>query len=89
MPRVVKLDIFIAEQIGNKPVTEIPGIGQILGSKLSKAGFDTASSVLGQFLLFKMNKDYFCDWMIEICQAKPYIAETCWWSLYQWCENFL
>ncbi|XP_016989120.1 barrier-to-autointegration factor-like [Drosophila rhopaloa] len=84
-----KLKNFISEPIRDKPVTKLPGIGVTLGSKLADAGFGSASSVLGQFLLFKMDREYFCDWMHEICQANNYQAEECWNCLIIWCYTYL
>ncbi|KAI8040642.1 barrier-to-autointegration factor-like [Drosophila gunungcola] len=87
--RNIKLVNFITEPIRDKPVTELPGIGVTLGYKLTDAGFGRASSVLGQFLLFDMDKEYFCDWMFEICQANTRQANECWHCLLKWCDAFL
>lgn len=34
---------FVAEPIGDKPVTELAGVGEVLGERLSQAGFDKVS----------------------------------------------
>jgi hypothetical protein len=31
---------FIAEPMGDKPVTDLAGVGEVLGKRLSSAGFD-------------------------------------------------
>lgn len=38
---------FVAEPMGEKPVTDLAGIGEILGKRLTESGFD------------KVNKNYF------------------------------
>ena len=54
---------FVAEPMGEKPVTDLAGIGEVLGKRLVSKGFDQAYVVLGQFLLLKKNKDLFIDWI--------------------------
>ena len=54
---------FVAEPMGKKPVSDLAGIGQVLGKRLESKGFDKASVVLGQFLLLKKNKDRFVVWL--------------------------
>lgn len=31
---------FVAEPMGNKPVTDLAGVGEVLGSRLEGLGFD-------------------------------------------------
>ena len=54
---------FVAEPMGEKTVTELAGIGEVLGKRLADAGFDKAYVVLGQFCLLKKNKDLFVAWI--------------------------
>lgn len=35
-----KVSFFATEPIGDKLVTEIPGVGEVIGKRLTDAGFD-------------------------------------------------
>ena len=50
---------FVSEPMGEKPVTDLAGIGEALGGRLRDRGFDKAYVVLGQFLLLKKNEELF------------------------------
>ena len=54
---------FVAEPMGEKGVTDLAGIGEVLGKRLEGKGFDKAYVVLGQFLLLKKNRELFTDWI--------------------------
>ena len=61
----------MAEPMGEKPVTDLAGIGEVLGKRLSSKGFDKAYVVLGQFLLLKKDKDLFTEWIkVNILKRK-------------------
>ena len=41
---------FVAEPMNEKPVTDLAGIGEVLGKRLESKGFDKAYVVLGQVI---------------------------------------
>ncbi|KAK7089569.1 barrier-to-autointegration factor-like [Littorina saxatilis] len=42
---------FVNAPMANKPVTAIPGIGKVLGSRLNQRGYADAPAVYGQYLM--------------------------------------
>lgn len=36
---------FVAEPMGSKPVTDLAGVGEVLGKRLVEAGFDKVSAI--------------------------------------------
>jgi hypothetical protein len=75
---------FVSERMGEKGVTKIAGLGEY-GEKLAARGFDSAYSVLGQFLLLKKQKDLFLEWL----DIEPNHGESCFACLSEWCELHL
>ncbi|KAG7173133.1 barrier-to-autointegration factor-like isoform X5 [Homarus americanus] len=80
---------FVAEPMEEKEVTELAGIGPVLGQRLSSKGFDKAYVVLGQFLVLKKNKELFIDWLKDTAGANVKQAGDCHQCLSDWCEEFL
>ncbi|XP_066597213.1 barrier-to-autointegration factor [Prorops nasuta] len=80
---------FIAEPMGNKPVTDLAGVGDVLGKRLENAGFDKAYVVLGQYLVLKKDKELFVEWMKDTCAANSKQSNDCYQCLTDWCEEFL
>lgn len=80
---------FVAEPMGEKPVTELAGIGEVLGEKLKKEGYDKAYVVLGQFLLLKKNQEDFQDWLKDLIGANSKQSGDCYQCLKDWCDAFL
>merc|ERR1711911_545732 len=80
---------FVAEPMGDKDVTDLAGIGEVLGQRLTKKGFDKASVVLGQFLVLKKNKELFVDWLKDTAQANSKQAADCHQCLSDWRDEFL
>ena len=40
---------FVAEPMNEKPVTDLAGIGEVLGKRLQNKGFDKVSKILKDF----------------------------------------
>ena len=80
---------FVGEPMGEKVVTEIAGIGEVLGGRLSEKGYDLAYVVLGQFLVLKKNQELFRDWLNQTCKANAKQQNDCYQCLKEWCDAFL
>ena len=80
---------FVQEPMRDKEVTDLAGIGLVLGKQLKRKGFDKAFRVFGKFLLLKKNKESFVDWIRENTKANLKQAGDCYQCLYVWCEEFL
>ncbi|XP_064602631.1 barrier-to-autointegration factor-like isoform X2 [Liolophura sinensis] len=80
---------FVAEPMGDKPVSELAGIGNVLGQRLADEGFDKAYVVLGQFLVLRKNEELFKDWLKDVTGANSKQSNDCYTCLKEWCEAFL
>ena len=80
---------FVSEPMGDKPVTDLAGIGDVLGTRLKEKGFDKAYVVLGQFLVLKKNEELFRDWLNQTCGANAKQQSDCYGCLADWCQSFL
>lgn len=75
--------------MGDKSVTDLAGIGEVLGARLADKGYDCAYVVLGQFLLLKKDKELFQDWLNQNCNANSKQQGDCYKCLQEWCDAFL
>jgi len=80
---------FVTEPMGEKPVTDLAGIGDTLGGRLCDKSYDKAYTVLGQYLLFKKSEELFKDWLNEACGANSKQQNDCFNCLKEWCDQFL
>ena len=80
---------FVSEPMGEKEVSELAGIGKVLGKKLAEAGFGKAYIVLGQFLVLKKNEESFLEWIKTTAGANAKQARDCCECLKDWCVNRL
>jgi len=80
---------FVAEPMADKPVTDLAGVGNVLGQRLKTKGYTEAYVVLGQFLLLKKDRELFVDWMKDTAGANNKQASDCHQCLADWCDEFL
>jgi len=70
---------FVAEPMGEKPVTDLAGIGDVLGGRLSDLGYDKVSL----FICFVNNGHVFCCLVIFQCRRLRFtdgeISWVCGW----------
>lgn len=45
---------FVAEPMGEKPVTELAGVGEVLGKRLEASGFDKVIFIFNKINIFKL-----------------------------------
>ena len=65
------MQTFVDGPISGKKVKDVPGIGDVIGEKLTKAGYATAEKLLGQFLVLERNEENFIKWMKDTCGDDP------------------
>ncbi|XP_021951266.1 barrier-to-autointegration factor-like [Folsomia candida] len=80
---------FVLESMAEKLVTDIAGIGEVYGRRLSSQGYDKASVVLGQFLLLKRDQELFIDWLKLTAGMSTTHATSCHQCMSDWCNAFL
>ncbi|XP_039761750.1 barrier-to-autointegration factor-like isoform X2 [Pararge aegeria] len=72
---------FVSEPIGDKHVTELAGVGAVIGRRMEKAG---ASMVLGHYLAEREDPHRFQQWMKENYHASSKQSEDCYNCLKDW-----
>ncbi|XP_076024295.1 barrier-to-autointegration factor-like [Genypterus blacodes] len=80
---------FVSEPMGEKPVTELAGIGEVLGGRLARRGFGKADAVFGQFLLMGRDEQKFGRWLKDISGANSKHRRDCHGCLQEWSLNNL
>ena len=80
---------FVSEPMGDKLVTDLPGIGEVLGERLTRRRFEKAANVLGQFLVLKKHERRFRAWIKSECGANAKQGGDCYKCLKDWCNSFL
>ncbi|XP_039761761.1 barrier-to-autointegration factor-like [Pararge aegeria] len=75
---------FVSEPIGDKHVSELSGIGKVLGERMEKGGFKKASTVLGYYLVVREDHEEFQKWMKEKWGANSKQSTDCYNCLKDW-----
>ncbi|XP_069177033.1 uncharacterized protein [Procambarus clarkii] len=80
---------FVSEPMGGKRVTEVPGVGQATGRRLSNYGCTQATNLLGEYLIRQGRQRSFVDFMEDIASAQPQHAIVTYNALKEWSDNNL
>ncbi|XP_075981550.1 barrier-to-autointegration factor-like [Anticarsia gemmatalis] len=78
---------FVAEPMGSKLTTEIPGVGNVLGARLGEAGYTRASHLYGEFLSKRQEKAAFQQWMKTEFNASSKQQADCYNSMREWTDR--
>ncbi|XP_078671591.1 barrier-to-autointegration factor-like [Branchiostoma floridae x Branchiostoma belcheri] len=54
---------FVREPLGNKPVSVVPGIGRVLAGNFGQQNINTASEVVGQYMVQGKDEQRFKNWV--------------------------
>ncbi len=74
--------------MARKEVSELAGIGDVLGARLAANGFTAADMVYGQFLILGRDKERFNEWLFQMCQANAKQQKDCFNCLSEWDRQF-
>ncbi|KAK9704601.1 Barrier to autointegration factor [Popillia japonica] len=81
---------FISEPMTSKLVTELPGIGQVYGNRLSKNGYPMARDVFAQYLFLRGDEAAFRNFMdTNGGVTDPRSVTDCYEALKDWSQHFL
>ena len=80
---------FTSEPISDKGVKSVPGIGVVYGERLKDAGFETAQSLLDEFLDLQRDEESFKQWLKDTCGANAKSQNECYFALDEWCNQYL
>ncbi len=95
----------MAEPLGDKGIRDVPGIGDVLGTKLSEAGyekvcfflslilnsrnFSQAYTLFGKYLLCNKDLEQFQDWIQTQCGANSHQAKAAAEAFSEWADAFI
>eukprot|EP00127_Corallochytrium_limacisporum_P002247 Clim_evm35s109 gene=Clim_evmTU35s109 len=89
MSTSVKHRNFTTERMGDKPIDQLPGIGEANKKKLEKEGITKCYHVLSMYLGLDKNSEAFIDSMVKDYELGQKYAKDAEQGIAVWCENFL
>ncbi|KAL7841522.1 hypothetical protein SRHO_G00252130 [Serrasalmus rhombeus] len=84
-----KHQTFCSQSMTGKSVTSLPGIGKANGGRLQGHGTDSATQVLGHYLINGGNQPQFQSWLKENSGANSKHSADCYNGLREWSNNNL
>uniref|UniRef100_A0AAR2JJU4 Uncharacterized protein n=2 Tax=Pygocentrus nattereri TaxID=42514 RepID=A0AAR2JJU4_PYGNA len=84
-----KHQTFCTQSMTGKSVTSLPGIGKANGGRLQGHGTDSATQVLGRYLINGGNQPQFQSWLKENSGANSKHSADCYNGLREWSNNNL
>ncbi|KAI0237594.1 hypothetical protein LSAT2_011906 [Lamellibrachia satsuma] len=84
-----KFQQFVTEPMDGKPVDTLPGINNVLGSRLRRQGYGRATSLLGKFMVMNKDRYSFVQWLAEKTGASSQQALDCFKCLDAWTDAFM
>ena len=79
---------FVKSAIGQKEVTELPGIGPVTVKKLNDDGITRVYQVFGQFLVLNKDREKFYKWLRGF-GANDGQCKACFDALDDWSKHHL
>ena len=81
-------DNFVKGPMTDKSVTNLAGIGPVLGERLKNKGYEKAYMVFGQFLVLGKDEKRFKGWLHETCKADKREQSDCYSCIQEWCDRY-
>lgn len=84
----LKHRIFTGEPMGDKKITEIPGIGPVAEKKFAKHNYNFAYQIFGEYLILKKDVEVFSKFLSDIGGMNAPNIKNCVESIETWSDSF-